>query len=206
SKESSNAESESKSVASRLLELDQKLKGFANLDRELREQNEIKDKCGPDHKLYLQNQPLAAKIDSLRDALKSSLEAEKRANEQVQQRSASFELANKDFNSAALENARNVVAVAAAKLANDEKDLQSAQRELKQEKERLKQWKEACAERDRIDGEISRLRAAGELARLAGKVLKIAAPAVAQHLCKRIAASAQRIFNQINQEPIELEW
>jgi len=84
--------------------------------------------------------------------------------------------------------------------------LQSAQRELKQEKERLKGWKEACAERDRIDGEMSRLRAAGELARLAGKVLKNAAPAVAQHLCKRIAASAQRIFNQINQEPIELDW
>jgi exonuclease SbcC len=206
SKESSNAESESKAVTTRILELDEKLKGYADLEREFREQDEIKDKCGPDHKNYLQNQPLAAKIDLLKDALKSSLEAEKRVTEQVQQRTASFELASKDFDPIALENARNVVAASAAKLSNDEKDLQSAQRELKQEKERLKQWKEACAERDRIDGEIGRLRAASELARLAGKVLKNAAPAVAQHLCKRIAASAQRIFNQINQEPIELEW
>jgi exonuclease SbcC len=98
------------------------------------------------------------------------------------------------------------LAIAVAKLGNDEKDLQSAQRELKQEKERLKQWKEACAERDRVETEISRLKAAGELARLAGKVLKNAAPAVAQHLCTRIAANAQRIFNQISQEAIELEW
>src|SRR5262249_48216782 len=132
--------------------------------------------------------------------------AEKRASGQVQQRSASFELASRDFDPVALENARNTMAAASAKVNNDEKDLQSAQRELKQEKERFKQWKEACVERDRIEGEMGGLRAAGELARLAGKVLKNAAPAVAQHLCKRIAASAQRIFNQINQEPIELEW
>jgi exonuclease SbcC len=206
SKESSKAQSEFKTVASRILELDEKLKVFANLEREFREQDEIKDKCGSDHKLYLQSQPLAAKLESLRDALKSSLQAEKLATEQVQQRLASFELANKDFDPVALENSRNMVAAASARLTNDEKDLQSAQRELKQEKERFKHWKEARAERDRIDGEMGRLRAAGELARLAGKVLKNAAPAVAQHLCKRIAASAQRIFNQINQEPIELEW
>jgi exonuclease SbcC len=206
SRESGKADSESKTVATRIVELDAKLKGYANLERDLREQDEIKDKCGPDHKLYLQNQPLVARIDSLRDALKSSLEAEKRVSEQVQQRIANFELANKDFDPIALENARNMMAAASAKLTNDEKDLQSAQRELKQEKERLKQWKEACAERDRIEGEMSRLKAAGELAKLGGKVLRNAAPAVAQHLCKRIAANAQRIFNQINQEPIELEW
>jgi len=105
-----------------------------------------------------------------------------------------------------LENARNAVAAAAAKLNNDEKDLQGAQRELKQEKERLKEWNEARAERERIEGEIARLKAAGELARLAGKVLKNAAPAVADHICKGIAIEAQRIFNQINQDPIDLEW
>jgi len=53
---------------------------------------------------------------------------------------------------------------------------------------------------------ISRLKAAGNLAKIAGKVLKDAAPVVAQHLCSRIAASAQRIFNRINPDPIELEW
>ena len=31
-------------------------------------------------------------------------------------------------------------------------------------------------------------------------------PLVAQHVCRRIAAKAQRLFNQINPEPVELEW
>jgi exonuclease SbcC len=206
SSESKEIESKANAAAARMVELEEKLKAFANLEQDFRAQHEIKDKCGQDHRLFLQNQPLAAKIDSFRDAHKNSREAETRAQEQVQQKTALFELAHKDFDPSALENSRNVVAAANAKLSNDEKDLQSAQRELKQEKERLKQWKEACSERERIEGEIARLKAAGELARLAGKVLKNAAPAVAQHLCTRIAANAQRIFNQISQEPIELEW
>jgi exonuclease SbcC len=206
SRESSKADTEAKGVAARIFELDEKLKAFTNLEQEFRQQHETKDKHAQDHKLYLQNQPLAARIDSFRETLKTSLEAENRAREQVQLRTASFELANKRFDPVALENARNTVAAAAAKLSNDEKDLQSAQRELKQEKERLKQWKEAREEHDHIETEIGRLKAAGELARLAGKVLKNAAPAVADHICKTIAADAQRIFNQINQDPIELEW
>jgi exonuclease SbcC len=70
----------------------------------------------------------------------------------------------------------------------------------------LNRWKQAGLERDKIESEIRRLKAAGHLAKMAGKVLKDAAPAVAQHLCSRIAANAQRIFNQIVAEPIELEW
>jgi exonuclease SbcC len=77
---------------------------------------------------------------------------------------------------------------------------------LEQEKERLRQWKEACAEREKIAAETGRLNAASSLTKLAGKVLKDAAPAVAQHLCSRIAANAQRLFNQISLETIELEW
>lgn len=205
-KESSNADTETKSATVRLIELDGKLKAFACLDQEIQQQNDAKDKFAQDQKFYVQNQPLAAKLAHFRDALKASLAAESEAQKQVQQRSASFDLANKEFDLQALENARNTVAACVANLSNDERELQAAQRELKQQKERLKQWKQACADRDRIDSETGRLKAAGELARFAGKVLKNAAPAVAQHLCTRIAANAQRIFNQINQDAIELEW
>jgi len=37
-----------------MLELEEKLKGFANVEQEFRVQHEIKDKCGQDHRLYLQ--------------------------------------------------------------------------------------------------------------------------------------------------------
>jgi exonuclease SbcC len=45
-----------------------------------------------------------------------------------------------------------------------------------------------------------------DLTQIARRVLQKAAPKVAQHVCRRVAARAQQIFNQINPEPIELEW
>jgi exonuclease SbcC len=41
---------------------------------------------------------------------------------------------------------------------------------------------------------------------LARIVLRDSAPTVAQQLCDRIAAQAQRIFNRINHDPVELRW
>ena len=40
----------------------------------------------------------------------------------------------------------------------------------------------------------------------ARRILRDSAPRVAQHLCNRIAAQAQQIFNRINHDPVELEW
>src|SRR4029079_292278 len=64
----------------------------------------------------------------------------------------------------------------------------------------------ACAGRDEIDRLIQRLEAALDLTESARVVLRDSAPMVAQHLCDRIAAQAQRIFNRINQDPVELRW
>jgi len=41
---------------------------------------------------------------------------------------------------------------------------------------------------------------------LARRTLRDTAPAVAQHLCNRIAIRAQGVFNQMNPDPIELTW
>jgi exonuclease SbcC len=57
-----------------------------------------------------------------------------------------------------------------------------------------------------VSAEIGRCEAAKDLTELARKTLKDTAPAVAQHLCSRIATRAQRVFNQINPEPIALSW
>ena len=53
---------------------------------------------------------------------------------------------------------------------------------------------------------MRRLAAAGKLTELARVALRDAAPIVAQHLCDRIAGQAQRIFNRINHDPVELRW
>jgi len=192
--EAASAEAQGSATARRVQELDEALKAFANLERDLREQNNLKEMSAHDYKLYLGK------------ALAVSAEREAQTREHLRQRTEGFELANRDFDPAALETARHDAAAAEIGLAGETQKLRDAQKELRQEKERFKQWREACVERGRIEGEMGRLRAAGSLAKLAGKVLKDAAPAVAQHLCSRIAANAQRIFNQINQDPIELEW
>ncbi len=188
------------------MELEEKFKAFTNLEQETRKQQDIKDKHVEDHKSFLGAKPLADRIDERRGDLKRSAELEAQAKDLVRQKTDTFDVANRAFDPEALETARNAAAAAGARLTIDEKALEGAKRELKEEKERFKQWKEACAERERIDLEMGRLQAASDLAKLAGKVLKDAAPAVAQHLCSRIAAHAQRIFNQINHDAAELEW
>ena len=84
--------------------------------------------------------------------------------------------------------------------------LESEQKNLEKEGKRFKEWGSACLERDRVSAEIGRCEAAKAITELARKTLRDTAPSVAQHLCNRIAARAQSIFNQMNSEPIELVW
>jgi DNA repair protein SbcC/Rad50 len=176
------------------------------LQAELERQQGIKDRFGKDHLLYLHNQQLASRLENLRSSLSCSRDAEVQAKQDVTTRTESLNQVRRGFDPEALTRAQLAAADARSKLATDERELESARHDLKKEKERLDQWKQACAERDRIQAEAGRLRAANQLAKLAGKTLKDAAPAVAQHLCSRIAANAQRIYNQINPEPVELDW
>lgn len=205
-KETVAAEKEVKLATERLADLDEKLKHFSSLDQELQAQQHAKDKSAKEHQTFLQNQPLAAKLEGLQAALKISREGEARAAEQLRQRTEQFEQAARDFDPEKLRGAESAVMETRGRLAVNEHELDAALAELKKEKERLNQWKQACEECDRIENAASRQRAAAHLAKVAAKILKDAAPAVAQHLCGRIAAHAQRIFNQINHEPIELEW
>jgi exonuclease SbcC len=200
------AGAELKAAAQRMAEWEDKLKQFASLEQELEQQQQAKEKHAKEHQVFLQNQPLAAKLGSFQAALTASRDAEARAAESVRWRAEKLEQAARDFDLEKLRRAQEAAAEAKSRFSSDERELETAQDELKKEKARLNQWKEACAERARIENEAGRQRAAMELSKAAAKILKNAAPAVAQHLCSRIAANAQRIFNQINQEPIELDW
>jgi exonuclease SbcC len=200
------ATTELSAATKRMAELDEALQKFARLDEAIQQQTSLREQNSKNHQVYLQNQALASRAESLETALKSTREAESRAADDARQKTITFENATRDFNPEALRKAQDAAADARSKLAVDEREVEIARTELKTENERLKQWKEACAERDRIENDTARLRAASDLSKLAGKVLKETAPSVAQQLCSRIAANAQRIFNQINGESIELEW
>jgi exonuclease SbcC len=205
-KEGAHAETQVQTSTKQAEAIDGALQKFANLDEAIRVQGTMKEANAGAHEAYLQKRELAARIDLLQAACKASREAEARVNEDVRQMTERFEQAHREFDVDALRKAADSAADARSRLALDERELEAARNELKREKERLKQWKEACAQRDKIENDTARLRAASDLTSLAAKVLKKAAPSVAQRLCCRIASNAQQIFNQINQEPIEIDW
>jgi len=190
----------------RISGLEEKLKTFGELEQQSRDQHVIQDKHAKDQQLYLGARPVAEKVEERKGAALRSTGEEVAAGRKVHQAAENFEAARREFDLKELEQARENASRSEIKFAMDLRELKEAQAGLKQEQEHLGQWKEACVERDRIENEIWRLQAAGHLAKMAGKVLKEAAPVVAQHLCNRIASNAQRIFNQINPDPVELEW
>jgi len=87
-----------------------------------------------------------------------------------------------------------------------EANLTHAEIERARQEIRLRDWRDAVSKCEEVDREIATRDAAVELTELARKTLRDAAPAVAQHLCNRIAARAQGIFNRINPEPVQLHW
>jgi DNA repair protein SbcC/Rad50 len=204
--EAGRAEAEGRQAAARASEVEAQLKVFASLDQDLREQVALQDRHAEDHQAHLGARGLAGQVEARRLVLEQAMAAEAAAEGQVRGAGEALAAAGKDFDPAALEQAREAATAAERQFAVDQRELESAETQLQRERERYREWQEASAAREGIERELGRLQAAGEIARLAGKVLRAAAPAVAQHICSRIAANAQRIFNRINQEPIELEW
>jgi DNA repair protein SbcC/Rad50 len=187
-------------------DLDDRLRQFANLDQEIGREQATQDENAENHKRHLGAKPLADQLAARQVALSESAKLETQAQATARQKREAFELAKGEFDPAALEQARTEAAAAATKSALVQQALREAESELAKERERLRQWQEACLERDQLQREMGRFTAAAQVSKLAAKILKASAPAVAQRLCHRISNQAQRLFNQINQEPIELEW
>jgi exonuclease SbcC len=204
--EAVRAEAQSAAAAQRLQHIEERLQPLTHLEQAIQQEQSIKDRHVEDHRSYLGARPQADQLLARRAALDQAARGEGEAREAVRLRTEEFNSANREFNVAALETSRAEAASAATALAMAEQAQTQADQELKRERERFGQWQEACAARERVSRELNRLDAAAELAKFAGRILKLSAPAVAQHLCSRIAMQAQRLFNEIHPDPIELEW
>jgi len=200
------AEQDAASAGTRVTELDENLKAYSNLERELADQRVLKDQNTEGHKKYLGAKPSADRLGERQEALRKSTESAARAKEQFGLRQAAFERANAGFDPAALKLAREKLDQATLQLATESANLVNAQRELSREQTRFSEWQAAAEEREGILVARGKLQACIELTELARRILPKAAPTVAQHVCRRIAARAQQTFNQINTDPAELEW
>jgi exonuclease SbcC len=199
-------EKESRELVRRLADLDQKLKEFVPLGSEISNLERVQQDTRGDHQRYLGAKPLADLKISRESELKSRQNELDAATTLVKEREAASERLRERFDPAALSEARLNSEQRAFDVARESTQLANANEELKREEKRLQEGDQARAAKHKIVIEIARLQASIGLTELARGVLKASAPAVAQHLCDRIALHAQKIFNQLNREPIELNW
>jgi exonuclease SbcC len=189
-----------------IVDLDQRRGAFDFVANEIALLEQAQQKHRSDYQRYLGAKPLADERSSREIELNARREQEGRAEEELRRHETALTELARDFDQATLTSLRYDLEGIRAAIAGQSVNLQNSLLEMDREEARFREWQGACARRDEIDQAALRLRAAIKLTELARVVLRDSAPIVAQQLCERIAAQAQRIFNQINSDPVEIRW
>ncbi|MBV8378693.1 MAG: SMC family ATPase [Verrucomicrobia bacterium] len=197
---------ESAQLEQKITDLNQYRRAFALLGDQIAQLAQRQQRHRSDYQRYLGAKPLADE----RGAREMELDAQRKREERV-----AAELAFCESTLSQLRLGTAEVSLAAvrrefeeqsAAVAAESANLEHARQETEREEIRFREWQEACARRDEIVRILARLSAAIKLTELARVSLRDSAPLVAQNLCGRIAGQAQRIFNRINPDPVELRW
>jgi len=204
--ESSQHKALAESTAAQIVKLDESLKPFASVGDDLKREQQKRDDNRSGHDRYLGAKKQADDLDARQTRLAQLLADEAVALGALQKANEALQKAELDFDPEKLRAAREDHQTKHDRATELKVSLEAEKQALKKEEKRFQEWQEACKERDRVTMEIGRCEAAMELTELARKTLRDTAPAVAQHLCSRIAKRAQGVFNQINPDPIELAW
>jgi DNA repair protein SbcC/Rad50 len=189
-----------------IVSLDERRRVLAFVPENIALLEESLERFRSDYRRFLGSKPSADQRISRETALVEQKEREHRLASELEHAEGILLALNKDFDEEALAAARLNFQEITAAAATESVHRTNALREAEREEIRFRQWEEACARRDEIDRAIRRLKNAIQLTELARFVLRDSAPIVAQHLCDRIASTAQRIFNRINHDPVEVKW
>ena len=187
-------------------QLDGKLAPYAGVDDSIKAENANRDKHRNGHQSFLKAKSVADELATRQQTRGEREEKRKLAAEGLEAREKELAAAARAFDAKALADAKKSYDKKREALVEISTHLGHAKTELKREKLRFKEWESARKEKESHDDEIGRLEAALDVTEFARRTLQRAAPAVAQHLCDRIAARAQIVFNQISTDPIELNW
>lgn len=189
-----------------LAPLDEALKPFENLDEDLKREQPKRDDNRAGYDRYIVAKTLADDLAPRHARLVELQGTEKATQDALTKVTEALKKAKHDFDPEKLSAARTEHQSKHDLVTRLTNTLETEKKELKKEEVRFDEWEKACKECARVSVEIGRCDAAVALTELARKTLRDTAPAVAQHLCSRIAKRAQRVFNQINPDPIELFW
>jgi exonuclease SbcC len=204
--EAKQHDGEAQSLTTQIAKLDGDLKPFVNLDTDLKCEQSKRDANRVGHERYLGAKKIADDLPARQTRLAQLLGEESIAQQALLAATAAVQKAEQDFDPEKLKTARADHQIKHDRAISLQVSLATEKEKLTKEGKRFKEWEEACKERERISTEIGRCEAARAITELARKTLRDTAPAVAQHLCNRIATRAQGVFNQINSDPIELGW
>lgn len=200
------SERDSAKLQRMVTELGERRLGFGFLADQIGLREQTQQTYRSDYQRYLGARPLAEERSSREIELRVRREQEEGALAKLQRCEGTLSELARGFNESDLAATRREAEKIIAACAAESHNLETAKRDLEREEVRFREWQEACGTRDEILGIQQRLSAGVKLTELARVVLRDAAPMVAQQLCDRIAAQAQRIFNRINHDPVELRW
>jgi exonuclease SbcC len=194
------------SLTTQIEKLDGELKPFVHLDADLHREQTKRDSNRAGHERYLGAEKIAVGLAVRQTRLTHLLAEESSARQAHLEAAAAVRKAEQEFDPEKLKAARADHQIKHDRATSLQVSLASEREKLTKEEERFQEWEDACKERERVLIEIGRCEAAMAITELARRTLQDTAPAVAQHLCNRIAVRAQVVFNQINSDPIELGW
>lgn len=206
STEARRLDTEMAAFANQVERADEQLKAFTGVDAQIAVQRQHRDSNRGGHELFLQAKPVANDLAPRKQRFQERDAEAQSASKAAESAAASLATAKADFDAGKLAAARTEYQQKHDIVTAIETSLQHARAALPLAEKRVEEWSKACSERDRLVTELARVEAAIELTELARRTLQKAAPAVAQHLCDRIAAQAQVLFNQISPDPVQLTW
>jgi exonuclease SbcC len=204
--EAQQHEKEARTAADEVAAHDEQLKTFASLDNEIALEQAKRAAHRAGHQEYLTATGLAKELQNREVRLAASQKDEQAAREQldfalVEEQAAAKAFDHEQLKLAAEDHQRKHDCLNGLKFT-----VAQIRKDLVQAEKRFEEWQKYSTEGALVAREIGRLRAAVDLTEAARRTLRDTAPEVARHICAHIAKRAQRMFNQINPEPIELEW
>lgn len=195
-----------KECADSLIGLDEQLKPFASLAEQIKAQQQQKNENHEGYENFLKAKIVANELSARKEALDLAKGKQAEAKLSVEERETILKAAKEAFDPEKLELAKEDYQTKREAVTSIQTNLTHARKEAGLQQSRYNQWLTACKEQEQVTAEMDRLQAAIEVTDFARKLLQRAAPAVAQHLCDRIATRAQLLYNTINPDPIELSW
>ena len=204
--ETKNHKSKTKNLIKQIVKFDQKLSAHAYIDDDIKKEQAYREKNKKGYDLYVGAKKLADEMPARQTQFTGFKKDEITAEEALKAATDDLSNAKQSFDPEKLKaaktdqlNKRDSVTTLTEKL-NSEKAL------YEQVKNRFEELQKAKKEHEQASNEAARCQAAKKITELSRTILRDVAPFVAQHLCSRIADRAQTVFNQINPDPVELEW